>query len=143
MSDVHVGRPLTDAIVDVLELAGLRPGRGQQPPGSGWQGEEGKSQFLPYVLVHPVGGGTTRGTVGLPYVFGFPIYLLTSVGADQRQCQEHADQVRLTILAADLVHGDRTVVLVLDDDLGGVTIDDTVRPSVYMAPARFRFRTST
>jgi hypothetical protein len=58
--------PHTAATAAALTAASLHVGRGAKPAGSGWQGEPGASDFVPYVVLYP-GGHLDDGVLGDPW----------------------------------------------------------------------------
>ena len=133
------GRTLTDALVAVLTAAGLLVGDGAQPAGSGWQGEPGLSQFVPYCILHAIPGGITDGTIANPDEDAQNLHQATCVGATRQQAEWVADVARgaLTAPQAVTVAG-RFVAIVSVDQLGGCRRDETVEPVVWMTADRFR-----
>jgi len=135
----HRGGALTAAIISAL--SSFTVGDGEKPSGGGWAGSPEVSAFTPYVVVHPMPGGTAEGTLAAPNVDAAVDYQFTCVGANRAQAEELADDVRAVILAAALTVANREVIHRRLDFLGGAIRDDTVQPAVYMVPDRYRFFT--
>lgn len=140
--NLHSGLALTDAIIHVLESAGLLVGDGVAPAGYGWQGAPGQSGFTGYVTVYELTGGTLDGTIGLPDDDASLLYQFTATGATRKQCEWVADKARTTILASSLLIAGRQVQRVTVDMLGGTTRDDSVQPPVFFSPDRYRIWTT-
>lgn len=140
--NLHSGRTLTDAIVFALTSAGLAAGDGEAPEDAGWQGAPANSDFVGYVVVYELSGGTADGPIGTPDADAETLYQLTSVGRDRRQCKLVADQARNVLMSAQMSITDRTVMRVSIDMLGGTIRDDDVQPSVMYSPDRYRILTT-
>lgn len=132
------GQPLTAAIIDLLEGAGLLVGDGIAPSGGGWQGAEGASTFVPYSIVYAVTGGYFEGTMCEPYANARPDYIVTSIGATQQQCQFQNDEVHGVLTTQKPVVAGQIVDLLSPDVEGGATRDDDVQPPVWFSPSRWR-----
>lgn len=131
--NVHAPLPLTDAIISALQRAGLSVGDAIRPDPLPSQG---------YVVVYPLTGGTANGPIGHPDDDASVIYQLTSVGRIRKECEWVADKARRALLAASLPIGDRMVVRVGVDMLGGILRDDDVQPPVFYSPDRYRVMTT-
>lgn len=142
MANIHSGLKLTDAINHALTSAGILVGDAVAPDGRGWQGTPLQSDFVPYVVVYEVTGGTLDGPIGLPNDDAAVIYQLTSVGHDRQQCAWMADKARLTMLASPFILDTRQVMYVDVDMLGGTIRDDDAKPPVFFSPDRFRVWTT-
>lgn len=134
----HRGGDVTNAIINVLEVAGFNVGDGEKPDGAGWQGSPGVSSFKGYVNVHATPGGTTDGTIAAPRADAQVDYSLISIGATPRQAEQIGDEVRRTMLSTPFVVADRSVAEVRLDMLGGVIRDDGVQPALFYVSDRFR-----
>lgn len=132
------GRVLTDAIIAALAAAPCDVGDGEKPTGAGWQGVPDQSQFAPYLVLHPVSGGTTDGTLAASDDDAASLYQLTAVGATREQAEWAADEGRDVMLGVAITVSGRSVAQVRVDMLGGARRDDTVQPSVWMAVDRYR-----
>lgn len=144
MTTVFKGREITDAVIAALTAASLHVGDGDKPAGTGWQGNPGASNFVPYVIVYPLLGGTVDGSLDDPQADAWPAYQLTSTGGTRAQCELIADRARavmLTAIAGQTIDG-RRIGFVLIDALPGATREDDNQPSLYFAPERFRLQTS-
>ncbi len=132
--NIHKGRELTDQVITALTTAGLTVGDAVAPTSI--------SAGAGYVVVYPLLGGDTDGTIGNPNDDASIVYQLTSVGADRRQCEWVADKARETILAAAPTLTNRKVTYIDVDMLGGVQRDDDVQPPTFYCPERYRIRTT-
>lgn len=143
MSVVHQGRLLTDAILAALAADDIIVGDNTKPPEDqavcGWDGTPGESDFIPYVVVWPLPGGVTSGTILHEHADAFPIYQITSIGATREQCEWLADKVRVIAeQRSSWSPPGRTVMQVRVDQFGGATPDHTAQPPVHMCPDRYR-----
>lgn len=131
--------PITDLCVDFLEAidGDHLVGRGQQPKGSGWQGDLGNSPFVAYVTLHRV-GGDLDGSIAEPLEDLELVYQPTCTGATEAQCELLNDKVREAM--ADLTNWvtDGRYATLVSVDLLDLRRDDTVEPSVFMSRDRFR-----
>jgi len=136
-------RVLTDAIIGVLEATGVPIGDGIEPAGAGWQGAPGESDFVGYVVVHPISGGITDGTIDQPQADGRFVYQLSCHGASRRQCQALIDFTQPIMLDIDrnILADDGWSIMIVDVDmLGGATRMDAVQPPQWWGFPRYRFR---
>lgn len=139
----HSGRLVTDAVIAVLEDAGLVVGDAEKPKTDpcGWAGAPGKSNFVPYVVVYPLAGGTIDGTLDGPHEDAWPLYQLTSVGATRAQAEWTADVARDALLANTLAVTGRRITHVQIDELAGARRDDLDQPPVWYSPDRYSIAT--
>ena len=138
----HDDRAVTAAIITVLTAAGLTVGDGKKPDGGGWQGVEGQSVFTPYVVVEPVAGGVTDGSLDDPDEDASPIYLLWAWGRDREQCQWAQAAARTAIKTTPLAIAGRSVIRVRIDTLGGARRIDTIQPPLWQSDERYRIDTT-
>lgn len=137
----HRGGDLTATLITTL--AAFTVGDGEKPATGGWQGAPAASVFVPYVVVHPMPGGTADGTMSAPNTDVAADYQFTCVGATRAQAEEIADDVRAVLLPAALtMAGTRAVIHRRLDFLGGAIRDDTVQPAVWFVPDRYRIFTT-
>lgn len=137
---VAAARPHTDAVVAALEAAALLVGRGQQPAGSGWQGEPGQSEHVGYVVVYP-SPGLTDGNIADPHEYLDYTVQATCVAATQEGAEAVMDLVKSALVGARLAVAGRSsypVYLLLDLP---VRRDDQIAPPVHYSVAQFRVRT--
>ncbi|MEU8199289.1 hypothetical protein AB0C10_36440 [Microbispora amethystogenes] len=139
-------RPHTDAAVAAIQAAATAQssqvlvGRGQQPPGSGWQGEPGDSKFRPYVAVYP-SPGTPDGPVADPVEYLDYRAQATCVAATQEGAEAVADLVKAAWVNAPLPVVGRSSypgVPLVDRQ---ATRDDTTSPPVHYAVLEVGWRT--
>lgn len=131
------GRYVTEAILTVLADAGLTAGDGEKPSTGGWHDTPGQSDFHAYVVVHPVGSGSTDGTLDEPSEDVWPIHQLTAYGANRAQCEELADDIRAVILGTSISIEGRRIGRWTIELQGVVTRVDTVQPPIWMSPDRY------
>jgi hypothetical protein len=133
-------RAHTDAFVALLEDADLLVGRGEQPPASGWQGEEGRSEFRPYVVLYP-SPGTPDGNVAEPYEYLDYTVQATVVAATQEGAEAAMDRTKTALVGVRPAVADRSsyrIQLLVDRP---ASRDDTLAPPLHYAVAQFRVRT--
>lgn len=133
-------RPHTDAVVAALEAAGLLVGRGKKPPGSGWQGEAGESEHVPYVVLFPW-PGSTDGNLADPHEYLDYTFQTTCTAATQEGAEAVIDIVKATLIGVRLAVVGRSsypVYPLLDLP---VRRDDQIAPPVHYSVAQFRVRT--
>jgi len=94
-------RPHTDAVVAALEDAGILTGRGEHPSGGGWQGEPGRSTYIPYVVVYPF-PGREDGNIAEPYEYLDYRAQISCWGATAVQTEMLADRVRAALIGKRL-----------------------------------------
>lgn len=133
----YKGRAVTDSVIAALAGAGLRVGDGEKPADSGWVGVPGSSQFRAYVVVHPVGGSDTDGTLDLPSDDVWPLHQVTAYGSTRAACEQVADNARAAMLAGPMSVAGRSDVRWLIDLVGIVTRADDVQPAIFMSPDRY------
>jgi hypothetical protein len=142
MTSLVSTRAVTSSVVDALTDFGLVVGDGTAPTGGGWQGTPGQSPFAPYVVVHPLTGGSLDGTLANPNEFAAVVMQVSAWGATREQAEWGADAARRALLAHGAVtEPDRDVFSVTVDVLAGCWLDDTVRPPLWGTGDRFRIRT--
>ena len=137
---VAAAAPHTTAIVTALEAAGVAVGRGLQPAGSGWQGQEGASVHVPYVVLYP-SPGTVDGTVAEPTEYLDYACQLTCVAATQDAAETVADLVKSTLVDKPLTVTGRASYrgqLLLSR---GPERDDAVAPPVHYVVLQLGWRT--
>lgn len=146
MIPVAAAAPHTDAVVALIEAtagvnaAQLKVGRGEQPAGSGWQGEPGASQFLPHVVLFPT-PGTTDGPVAEPTEYLDYTVQATVTAATQAGVEAATDLVKTALVNAELDIPGRASYpgqLLVDRP---ATRDDTVAPPLHYSVLQLRWRT--
>lgn len=143
MSDLHIGRLVTNSIVANLREADLVTGDGEKPAtGAGWSGTPGLSTYLGYVVVHPLSGGITDGPLDGADDDAFPIYQLSTYGATREQCENISDLCRTVMLGTPIVVAGRSVAQVRIDMLGGSRRVDDVQPAEWQGVERYRVVTT-
>jgi hypothetical protein len=123
-------RTHTNAVIQFLESLGLAVGDAEAP-----------EQDPPYVVVYPIPGGDTTGTLANPDDDVVLVYQVTCVGTDRRQAEWLADKA-FALVAGDLAVPERRVLRVAPDMHGGVQRDDQATPPIFWSAPRFRI-TST
>jgi hypothetical protein len=133
------GRPHTDAVVAALEATGLLVGRGEEPPGAGWQGEPGASVFEAYAVLYP-SPGMPDGDLADPNEYIDYSCQATCVAATQEGAEAVADIVKTLVGTRPTVAGRYAypVYLILDRP---ASRDDKVKPVVHYVIVQIAFRT--
>jgi hypothetical protein len=133
-------RPHTDAVVTALTAADVAVGRGEKPPGAGWQGTEERSPHIPYAVLYP-SPGMADGNVAQPYEYLDYTVQVTCVSNTQQGAEAVADLVKTALVGQRLDVADRSSYpgeLLTDRP---ATRDDEVLPSVHYAVLQIRWRT--
>lgn len=140
MIPVAPGRSHTDAVVLALVAAGLKVGRGEKPPGSGWQGQEQYSQHIPYAILYPT-PGSAEGNLAEPYEYLVYTVQITCVAAEQEGAEAVADIAKTTLVGQQLNVSGRSSYLgeLIVDRVA--TRDDTAVPPEHMAVLQVRWIT--
>lgn len=134
---IHGTRVFTDWVIDVLRDGGLTVGDAIAP-----------TAVLPnagYVVVYPIAGGVTSGSLESPRSDASPNVQVTSVSTDQRQCRWLADRVRALLdVAVPAALTDGRKVIWLDFPVASMTMvrDDDAQPQNYYIPDRFELGTT-
>lgn len=139
-SPVAPSRPHTDAVVAALDAVDFLIGRGEQPEGSGWQGEPGQSEFKAYGVLFP-SPGRPDGNTADPHEYLDYTVQVTIVAATQEGAEAGADIVKTTLVGLRLDIAGRSSYpgqLLLDRP---VTRDDAVSPPLHYAVLQLGFRT--
>lgn len=126
--------PHTDGLAAALQASGLATGRGQAPERAGWQGEPGKSSFVPYVVLWPSPGATLDADarcLNEPHLSVVYTCQLTVVGATQSQTERAADTAKQALVGQRVpVTGRSTHPTELTLDRPAER-DDAVAPSLH------------
>jgi len=126
-----------NALVAALVAAELVVGDGGDPTEAfGWQGTPGGSQFVPYVIVHPL-VQTFDGGLGCPDVDSDLGWQVTCVGATREQCDWVRHEVNTALIGQALTVTGRSVTRVRADGGAGTRRDDTTQPPLFIATPRF------
>ncbi len=135
--NLHRSRAFTGWVIDVLKAGGLTVGYAQAPPsfpaGAG------------YVVVYPIAGGTTDGTLNDPLDDAMPNVQVTASSFKPEQTQWLVDKVRgLLAVAVPASLPDGRRVVKVDFPFADVTVgrDDDVQPPRFWAPDRMEFWTT-
>jgi hypothetical protein len=123
-------REHTDAVIAALEGLELAVGDAIAP-----------DQDPPYVVVYPIPGGGSTGTLGAQHDDAILVYQVTCVGSSREQAEWLADKA-LELLEGSLSVDGRRVCNVDLDMHGGVQRDDQVTPPVFWSMPRFRITTT-
>jgi hypothetical protein len=132
-------RPHTDAVVAALQARDVLVGRGEEPPGAGWQGEPGASDFVGYAVLYPT-PGLPDGDLADPNEYLDYSCQATCVAATQEGAEAVADIVKTLVGQRLPVTGRQSYYVELKLDRPA-SKDDTTRPVVHYAIVQIAFRT--
>ena len=121
-----VVRKHTDAVIAALVAEGVTVGDCTAPDAA-----------PPYVIVYPIAGGSTTGTLAAPDEDAVFVYQVTCVGVSRRQAEWLEDRALHLLTTTFWVPG-RKIVRVSLDMHGGVQCDNQVTPPVFWSVPRFR-----
>lgn len=130
-------RLITDAVNSVMSANLTQPvGDMEVPDGGGWQGEVGRSDFEPYVVVTPLNANTFEGPIDGPEDDVWFPYALTCFGASRKSCEAMADASRDAVMNLSkqvivMSDHDRKVRRVAVQTYGQVQRSDTTRPAWF------------
>lgn len=90
---------LTDHALQGLQPDGTEPetwevGDHEKPKDGGWQGDPGRSDFVPYVVLTALRSQRPSGPIGDPGSDVIFPYALTNIGSSRRQVQMMSDLAR-------------------------------------------------
>lgn len=145
MSTLPARAPQTDALVTYLSplVAPALIGRGEKPPGAGWQGAPGQSVFVGYVVLHSIPGGQIDGTLGQPNRDGDLVEQASCHGATQQQAEQLGDVVQAALLGVPaLAIAGRAIRWVAPDVPPGAARQDPDQPSIWTSIGRYRIGTT-
>lgn len=120
-------RLATDAVKAKLATFGLTVGDGQAP-----------ASAPPYVVVYPIAGGATSGTLGDLDRHAELMFQVTCVGTTREQAEWLENKAMGLLGTGTVTITGRVVNRVSLDSFGGVLRDDTKSSPLYMAVPRFR-----
>jgi hypothetical protein len=120
-------RIATDGIRAKLATFGLTVGDGQAPTGP-----------PPYVVVYPVAGGRTTGTLGDLDGDAELVFQVTCVGMSREQAQWLENKTLGLLGVGTVTITGRIVNRVSLEGFGGIFRDDTKSQPLFMAVPRFR-----
>lgn len=118
----------------------LLVGQGDRPPGSGWQGEPGRTKFVPYVIVYPF-PGRPDGDLADPVRYLDYSVQATCVGATSEASEAAVDLVKAAWVDRPLEVPGRSSYrgqLVTDQPS---TRDDDISPPVHYSIIQVTWRT--
>lgn len=134
--------PETDAILALLNGAGVLTGDAERPTGGGFPGGDTTAAFVPYAVLYP--GVTTDidGPVSDPDADVTAEYQVTSVGVTRAQAAFISDKAKHALHEQDLVVPGRFVQLVEWTTGREVERDDSVTPPLFYAVDIYSVSTS-
>lgn len=125
---IHQSLPFINWVQGVLEAGSLTVGVMKRP--------EGVVDTKGYVVVYPIAGGLTEGSIDNPRSDAAPNVQVTSFSRDEEQALWLDDKVRTLINAAvpaALPGGRRAIWLDFEPSSPSAVRDDNVEPSLFMA----------
>ena len=136
-------RTTGNAIIKALEDDGMIVGDAVKPPNCGWSGTPGQSQFIPYLIVYPTGGGGVDGPLGDTRSDVQYVYQVTCIGSTREQADFMRDKVRAVMFNESnfSITGRRVLRTILDVPIA-TSRDDDVQPPLFFSADRFRLETS-
>lgn len=135
---IHGNLAFTNWVVGVLEAGGLTVGRSHKPAGA--TVNDG------YVVVYPLAGGITYGTLEAPRSDAEPDIQVSAIHVAEERALWLIDRARTLIDAAvPAPLSDGRHVIWLDFPMASIQIrrDDDVQPPVFVAIDRYSCGTST
>ncbi|ROO82580.1 uncharacterized protein DUF3168 [Actinocorallia herbida] len=132
--------PHTAAVKAAIEARGVLVGRGEIPPGGGWQSEPGASAYVPYVVLWPSPGDSSEASLAEPYGYLDYKFQVTAYASTQEGVETVMDQVRAALVGVRLTVPNRStypVQLTLGRPTDRV---DTVTPALHVGVAQFEMR---
>jgi hypothetical protein len=87
--------PITQALVDTLDAAGITVGEGVADENGGW--DDGFTSHQPYAVVFPIAGGTRTGTLADHEDSGSLVYQVTCVAPTMFACERLVDDVSVAV----------------------------------------------
>lgn len=132
--------PHTDAVEALLAGAGVAVGRGQKPAAGGWQGEAGRSTFVPYAVLYPSTGVGAATALCDPNRSMDWMVQVTVVGATSPQAGRTADLVKATLTGTRLSVPGRSVHGLRCELDRPITRDDQMSPVEHYAVLQFETR---
>lgn len=84
-------RPITDAIIDAIQTAGIPCGDGRDPDDAGWN--DTMTSFEPYAVVFPIPGGTRTGTLADWEEDATFVYQATCIAPTAKSAENLVDDV--------------------------------------------------
>lgn len=145
--------PIDRSLLTDLILAALEPDVGQtrewyvgdheKPPEGGWQGAEGSSDWVPYVILTSVPSQEPSGDIATPGSDVWFGYAVSMVARSRRGAEKtsFAVQERLNQLARQKTSDGRTVSRVTMSRYGGVNRVQA-EPPLYIITDQFRIYTT-
>jgi|GEM_PF-2148234 len=132
--------PLSTAVIDALEAAGLLVGDGRVPEGAGWQGSPGQSTYVGYVLLADISGGQWRGTIGDRFADLTAVHQGQCVGATAGHARAVTDTARAALagMRNTVTDGRKVDSVRFDFGTENTLRDDDVQPPVWYCPLRVR-----
>lgn len=143
---VAAGRPHTVAVISAIRAEAtarsspLLVGQGERPAGSGWQGEPGRTKYIPYAIVYPF-PGRPDGDLADPSRYLDYSVQVTCVGSTSEASEAAMDLAKAALVDRPLSVPDRFSYrgqLITDQPS---TRDDDVAPPVHYSIIQVTWRT--
>ena len=134
-------RPITEAIIDAIQNAGIPCGDGREPDGAGWNDE--MTTFEPYAAIFPIPGGTRDGTLADWEEDATLVYQATCVGPTQQSAEALVDEVGVVFKALTSATVGTLRIDVVRNDFGSHQVrrtDDVepAKPVLFHGTPRYR-----
>ena len=139
-AQIAASAPHTTAVLAALQEAGILAGHAVAPNGGGWQGEPGRSDYVPYAVVYP-SPGVPDGNIAEPHEYLDYTAQINCWGLTASQVEKLADQVRAALVGRRLTVPGRTCYPVQQPP-GSVPVArfDQPPPAEYRAVVEIAFR---
>lgn len=140
---------LTDLVIESLEPASgdsrqWYVGDHEKPKEGGWDGSEGRSNWIPYIIVNALPSQEVSGDVARPHSDVWFSYAITNVAISRRGADKmaKASRDRLSEMQRQKTGDGRTVAKVSVTRYGGIDRVN-LEPPYYLVTDQIRFYTTT
>lgn len=115
----------------------------EKPPQGGWAGQEGQSNWIPYMILTALPSGDVSGDIGRPHSDVWFGYGLTVVGVSRNGADKiaHAGRERLEAMSRQKTSDGRTIAKVSISRYGGIDVVRT-EPTYWLVTDQIRFYTT-
>lgn len=144
MSPPNVDPHVTAIATHLATQMDIAVGAGKKPDDVGWQGEPGASDYVGYLTVQSIPGGTLDGSIAETQDDGWLPVQVNGYGATYSHAQQLVDTARghLLVHPPAIAVAGRDVGRIEIDVIGGCDRDDDDPPSQWWAYDRFRIYTT-
>jgi hypothetical protein len=130
--------PLTDTLLEALQVVGKPVGDGQRPTGAGWVGQPNApgSVYTPFLVLSAGTSTRSSGSIGAPQSEWQLNYLLATFGVERAQCDWIADRARDALGAlrgtnVQLGANSHRIQQVWTQSIGGITPSHATDPPIW------------